>query len=173
MNRYTLRIFDGERHYDFPCHKESDSPEIFHSIRDNYPIKAVRENSGRYEFLRNVSRIRKKCTVLDKIKWRDPWQVQMFYYENGDNTSLYITGSTMEVIDPLDKSNTRIIEFTDSDTVVEANFEDMDFNIEKHSGYRDMNSPKSRISNMYNEIGHTLILGFNTNVSTNLSSKIS
>jgi hypothetical protein len=158
--KYTLRLFDGDRHYDFPCYQESDQPKVFHTIKDNYPIRAVREKDGTYEYLRNVSRTRKECTILEKIEWSNPWQVQMFYYTNEKNKKLYITGSTMDIITPPESSNLKNIKFNGSSSVIKADFNNMDFDIRNHNGYQKLHAPNSPISCLYNESGNTLFLGF-------------
>ena len=152
MNRFTIRLYDGMSHYDFPCYMANS--EVYHSILGSYPIKAVHTEGSGCDILRGFSEKKMTGYVLEKMSWSEEWRMQFYYHMSGDETVLCCTGGRMRMFDQSDS----IRSLTVGDEIeIGLNFDDLSFrnvNNASHTKYEK----DSRISNLYSEESELLIV---------------
>lgn len=152
MDRYTLRIYDGVSHYDFPCYKADSS--VYHSLLDSYPIKAVHSKKNGCDILRSVSERKTTGSIIKKMRWNANWRMQMYYFLSDDEPTLCYTGANVGTITASDPVNELLL---GDDIRIKLDFENMCFDVNQHDMY-SIEEKGNRLSGLYNEDSELLLI---------------
>lgn len=152
MDRFTIRLYDGMSHYDFPCYMADSG--VYHSLLDSYPIKAVYTGGDGCEILRKISDKKMKGHILEKMCWSKRWRMQLYYYESDGETVLCCTGSSVETLKKSDSHDRLII---GDEIEIGLDFKNMSFTGVENASHT-IHEKDSRISNLYNEESELLFI---------------
>lgn len=157
MDRYTLRVYDGTSHYDFPCKRASDGQdnEVYHSVVKSYPIRAVYNKSSnvKCDILRRVSSRMMSGRIVEKIKWQKDWRLQLYYVVSNGEKVLYYTGADVGTIKESDGVNQVLID----DVEINLRFENMSFDVDKNDNCI-LHKKGGRLNRMYNKKSQLLFI---------------